>query len=187
MINDRENAKGNACTRKFREIVRRSVTPRIKNYNKYINDFIRASRLRLHVASGRTMVAGCSRSPRFLSFSFFLGDTRTHTHTHAYTEKHTYRRAEHKSSSVRRIINSCTRIGVSSRMARETRRTAGLTRRDRTSSRSVWCPAHVREAARSTYCSDVAFHLTHRDPLSNLARVIPLCPWDTGLTLPLPR
>ena len=120
------------------------------------------------------MVASCSRSPRFLSFF-----PKWHTHT--------YRRVEHKSSSVRRIINSCTRIGVSSRMARETRRTAGLTRRDRTSSRSVWCPAHVREAARSTYCSDVAFHLTHRDPLSNLARVIPLRPWDTGLTLPLAR
>lgn len=126
-------------------------------------------------------------APVHRDFSPFFFFQVTHTHTHTYTQKRTYRRAEHKSSSVRRIINSCTRIGVSSRMARETRRTAGLTRRDRTSSRSVWCPAHVREAVRSTYCSDVAFHLTHRDPLSNLARVIPLCPWDTGLTLLLPR
>lgn len=124
------------------------------------------------------MVAGCSRSPRFLSFFFFLFRGGTHKHTH--------RPVEHKSSSIRRIINSCARIGVSSRMAHETRRPSGLTRRDRTSSRSVWCPVHVREAVPSTYCSDVAFHLTHCDPVSNLARVIPLSV-DAGLTLLLPR
>lgn len=45
---------------------------------------------------------------------------RACTHTHAHT--HTRWRGGHKSSSVRRIINSWTRIGVSSRMPRETRR-----------------------------------------------------------------
>lgn len=56
---------------------------------------------------------------------------RAHTHTHACTHArthariHTRRRGGHKSSSVRRIINSWTRIGVSSRMPRETRRPPG--------------------------------------------------------------
>lgn len=46
--------------------------------------------------------------------------THTYARTHAYTHV-----GGHKSSSVRRIINSWTRIGVSSRMPRETRRPPG--------------------------------------------------------------
>lgn len=52
----------------------------------------------------------------------------THTHTHArmHARTHAYTHVGgHKSSSVRRIINSWTRIGVSSRMPRETRRPPG--------------------------------------------------------------
>lgn len=158
-----------------------TVKQKIRNATYLIISFVRRRYLRLHLPIVQrerwSPVAPVHRdfSPFFFFFSF-RGDTHKHTH----------RPVEHKSSSIRRIINSCTRIGVSSRMAHETRRPSGLTRRDRTSSRSVWCPAHVREAVPSTYCSDVAFHLTHCDPVSNLARVIPLSV-DAGLTLLLPR
>lgn len=157
-----------------------TVKQKIRNATYLIISFVRRRYLRLHLPIVQrerwSLVAPVHRDFSPFFFFSFRGDTHKHTH----------RPVEHKSSSIRRIINSCTRIGVSSRMAHETRRPSGLTRRDRTSSRSVWCPAHVREAVPSTYCSDVAFHLTHCDPVSNLARVIPLSV-DAGLTLLLPR